>query len=272
MLFYPMTFLQAIILGTIQGITEFVPISSSGHLIIFPKLMHWPLQSLAFDVVLHIGTLAAVLCYFRRDILMLFKSIIFYTCKEYVAWRKLALFILLSTLPAGFAGLFFNGYIERYARFVPLVLFNLIVWGIVLIIADKYAKKTEIAHKQEPLTPKKVLVIGLMQVFSLLPGTSRSGTTITAGLFTKLSQKDSARFSFLASIPLIAGAGLLKTISLLREPLYDVSVPVLLVGSATAFVTGMCAIAIFMKFLNKRGLTWCGVYRIVLALLLIFIL
>ena len=88
-----MTFLQAIILGTIQGITEFVPISSSGHLIIFPKLMHWPLQSLAFDVVLHIGTLAAVLCYFRRDILMLFKSIIFYTCKEYVAWRKLALFI-----------------------------------------------------------------------------------------------------------------------------------------------------------------------------------
>ena len=203
-----MSLLQSLILGIIQGITEFLPISSSGHLIILPKIFNWPLQSLAFDAVLHLGTLVAVIFYFRDDVWNLIKSIVFYKDSDYKSQRKLVLMILIGIIPAGIAGFLFDGIIATKFRSINIVIFNLIFWGIFLIVADWYANKTQNLNvpakgwsasgrkTQNHISKLKALTIGLFQVFSLIPGTSRSGVTIGAGVFVKLTKVQAARFSF----------------------------------------------------------------------------
>ena len=273
-----MSVLQAFILGAIQGLTEFLPISSSGHLIIIPKLFHWPLQPLAFDVVLHIGTLLAVIFYFKKDLWKIIHSALFFKDPAYTKERYLIAPLIIGILPATIAGFLLNNYLDSTLRssrvITSIVIFNLILWGVFLIAADWYEKKGLPAQKNPSVHVKisQSLVIGLFQIFSLIPGTSRSGVTIGAGIFAKLSKEEAARFSFLMSVPLIFGAGLLKIKDLAADQAFSLEVVPLIVGLFTSAIVGWFAIALLMKVLKHFGLTIFGIYRIVLAGVLLIVL
>lgn len=257
-----MTILQALALGAVQGITEFLPISSSGHLILLPTLFNWPLQPLAFDVALHLGTLVAVTSYFRSDIIQLARG----------NNRRLFLYILIGIIPTGIAGVLGSGIIETKFRSATIVALNLIVWGVFLIGSDIFSAYVKRRGTIRPLTGIRALILGCAQVFSLIPGTSRSGVTIGAGVFAGLSRNDAARFSFLMSIPLIAAAGLFKLRDVLAGSGDSLQTLPLLVGFATSALVGWLAIAILMKTLSRLGLTIYGIYRVVLAALILLFL
>lgn len=247
--------LQSLTLGIVQGLTEFLPISSSGHLILIPKIFNWPLQPLAFDVALHLGTLVAVVWYFRSDLVRLCRA------KD----RRMILYILLGIIPAGITGALANEIIETRFRSVTIIAINLMVWGIFLIAADVFAARTERKAKTRPIGTRSSLVVGIAQILSLIPGTSRSGITITAGIFCRHSRTDAARFSFLMSIPLIAAAGVFKLRDILGEGTNSIEMLPLLIGFASSALVGALAIAILMKTLSRFGLSLYGVYRVVLA-------
>lgn len=273
-----MSLLQAFILATTQGLTEFLPVSSSGHLIIIPKLFNWPLQPLAFDVVLHLGTLVAVVFYFRKDLWKIVRSALFLKNSAYAKDRHLIPPLIIGILPSTIAGFLLNNYLDstlRSSRVITnIVIFNLILWGFFLIAADWYEKKGLPAQKNSSVQVKisQSFVIGLFQIFSLIPGTSRSGVTIGAGIFAKLSKIEAARFSFLMSVPLILGAGLLKVKDLATDQNFSLEVAPLIVGLLTSAIVGWLAIALLMKALKHFGLTIFGLYRIVLATILLAIL
>lgn len=277
-----MTIIQAIILGIVQGATEFLPISSSGHLLILPHFFQWPEQSLAFDVMLHLGSLLAVMFFFRREIFTLILSIIFFRKPEYAGHRKLFLLLCVGILPAGIMGYLYGGVIEEQLRTVPIVLFNLIFWGVLLIAADWYADRKPkgqlhgpLFYATEPITLGRAFIIGVLQTFSLIPGTSRSGITITTGIFTRMSRTEAAQFSFLMSIPLILGAALFKMddfTTFLSASSSGVDTTVLAAGFISSAVVGFLSIKILMSLLQKAfGLTFFGVYRILIALFFLFL-
>ena len=270
-----MTIIQSITLAIIQGITEFLPISSSGHLIIIPKIFNWPLQSLAFDVTLHMGTLTAVIVYFRQEISRLIKSIINYKNPKFRLERRLIFLIVIGILPAIIAGLILNNAIEYRFRTINIVIINLTFWGLFLIAADYWADRRVKSSdaKTGKLTSKGALSIGIFQVFSLFPGTSRSGVTITAGIFNGLTPNQSARFSFLMSIPLILGAVILKSADLFSQSQTistSTFVP-LIIGFLISAIIGWLAIKFLMKLLNSWGLKIFGFYRLILAIILIIL-
>ena len=253
-----MTLAQAVILGIVQGITEFVPVSSSGHLLLMPYLFGWDVQSLAFDAALHLGTLAAVLVCFRERL------------QEIVRDRHYLLLLLVGTLPAVVAGFLFSDVIETVFRSPVPVAVNLVVFGIVMLVAEQQSpqEKTE-----RELTMKDALVIGLAQVLALVPGVSRSGITIAAGLFRSLRTADAAIFSFLLGIPVIAGAGTLSVWELASGGgLVRSDVLSLGVGTVTAAVVGIIVIRVFLRFVQTRTLKIFVAYRVVLALLIFLLL
>lgn len=260
-----MTILQSLILGVVQGLTEFLPISSSGHLILVPKIFNWQLQSLAFDVALHLGTLLAVVGYFRSDLLQLTRAAFLYKNSTFEKDRRMIFYILLGIIPAGITGALANEIIETRFRSVTVIAVNLIVWGIFLIAADLFAARTERKAKTHPITAKSVAIVGIAQVFSLIPGTSRSGATITAGIFSGLSRTDAARFSFLMSVPLIAAAGTFKLRDIFAGGAGSIETLPLLIGFASSAIVGWFAIGLLMKTLSRSGLLVYGVYRIILA-------
>jgi len=274
-----MSIFQSVVLGAIQGLSEFLPISSSGHLIIVPRLFNWPLQPLFFDVVLHLGTLCAVVIYFGKDIITLAKSLIFWKNQEYRDKRRYVGMLLIGIIPAGIAGFYANDFIESEMRSISIVIFNLIFWGVFLIIADWYSrtKQKNTSAKQNTatkkgITPVKALIIGIAQILSLIPGTSRSGITIGTGIFANLTARDAAHFSFLMSIPLIFGAGLFKTLEwATTAQASSIELLPLMIGFLTSAIVGWLAIKLFMRLLNSLGLTIFGIYRIVLAIGLMII-
>ncbi|MCJ8275093.1 MAG: undecaprenyl-diphosphate phosphatase, partial [Psychrosphaera sp.] len=199
-----MTTLEIVVLAIIQGLTEFLPISSSAHLILPSQLLGWTNQGLAFDVATHVGTLFAVLLYFRQDVYQLTTAWFESLRGKKSSNSNLAWCIILGTIPAGLAGLLLKDYIEIYTRNISVIATTTIIFGLLLGWADKYAKQTLII---EQITFKNALVIGLAQAMALIPGTSRSGITMTAGLMLGLDRQSAARFSFLLSIPIIVLAG-----------------------------------------------------------------
>jgi undecaprenyl-diphosphatase len=268
-----MEILQAIVLGLIQGLGEFLPISSSGHLILIPKIFHWPDQGLSFDVALHFGTLFALLAYFHEDwrriisssYLIKQSSRIFIDRKrEFFAWKELKkdlLFMLiLATIPGAIAGLFMEDYVEQYFRNPILVSFTLFGGAVFLFISDKISKG--VISDTEGLNLKKILIIGLAQAIAIVPGISRSGITITAALFLGASRSLSARFSFLLATPIILGASLKEFPKLIGNG-WDMS---LVIGVLTAFLSGYLAIKYMLRYLEKRNYNIFVVYRMVLAL------
>lgn len=256
---------QAILLAFVQGLTEFLPISSSAHLVLPPLLFGWNDQGLAFDVAVHVGTLTAVVAYYRRDLLQMA-----------IAWfsslsgggqtdeSRLVWYLILATIPAGVVGVTADAYIEAHFRNLWLIAGTTMIFGILLGVADRLAN---LSTRSKKLTLYVAMGIGLAQALAPIPGVSRSGATITAALFLGLSRQSAARFSFLLSIPIIAAAGLLKLVQLLAM---DSSVDWLQLALATAIaaVTAYTCIALFLRLLDRIGLMPFVWYRVLLALAL----
>lgn len=265
-----MEYLHIIILGIVQGLTEFLPVSSSGHLILAPVVFNFEDQGLALDAILHLATLLAIIIFFRNDLMKLILGI--FTSEGDPAYRRLAWSIVLATFPAGLIGLFWADEIEFYLRNPTFVACNLIFWSVVFYFADRKAAKNEQAINQcEHMRIGQVFFVGCAQAIALLPGTSRSGVTIAAGLFSRLSQEAAARFSFLLGTPIILAAGLHKSVSMFSMPdrhiLYTNAQ--LAVGFLVTFVFGYFSIKLLLKIVTRFGLFPFILYRIVLAVIIL---
>src|SRR6476660_201099 len=260
---------QAIVMGIVQGLTEFLPISSSGHLIIVPYLAGWTdpfITSLAFSVMLHIGTLIALLVYFWRDWLRLVPAG-FATIRDRSfdsdPDRRLAWLLVVATVPALIIGVLLNDVVEERFREVGLVALMLVVGAAIMWLADHWGPKRLLAVD---LTFPKALGLGFAPALALIPGVSRSGISISAGLFAGLDRESAARFSFLMAMPVTAAAAAYEGYKLIRGEI-GVAVPVgpLLVGLAASFIFGILAIAVLLRYLQTRSTNIFVVYRIVIA-------
>jgi undecaprenyl-diphosphatase len=253
------TYLQGVVLGAVQGLTEFLPVSSSGHLILVPRLFGWPDQGLAFDAVMHLGTLGALLGYFRRELRALVSGELS---------RRLIVLLAAATLPGALAGVLLGNLIETRLRSVLVIAASTAVWALVMWLADRRAVGAP-RGPGEPLERVgwgQGLAVGCAQALALIPGTSRSGITITTGLFGGLDRATAARFSFLLGIPITAGAGGLKLLHLLKTGIPPGDLGPLLAALAAAFVSGWFAVWFLVGYLRTRSLTPFVVYRLLLAL------
>jgi len=254
-----MDWLQVVVLAIVQGITEFLPISSSAHLILVPVLTAWEDQGLAFDVALHLGSLAAVVLYFRHEILrMLVSSVDAVTGKGVNEDAKLALWVVLATLPVCIIGFLGRDIVAEHMRSTLIIGISLIGFGVVLGYADWKKRGT---RSEYSLNLKDVLIIGVAQALALIPGTSRSGITITAALLVGMSREGAARFSFLLSIPVIVLAGGLEVIGLASSPAL-IDWPAMIVGTLLSGISAYLCIHYFLVIIKKLGMQPFVVYRV----------
>ncbi|MEK9712184.1 MAG: undecaprenyl-diphosphate phosphatase [Thalassolituus sp.] len=261
-----MDLIEIVVLAVLQGLTEFLPISSSAHLILPSRLFGWDDQGLAFDVAVHVGTLAAVMIYFRQDIYRLITGWVTTGFSRHPnADGRLAWYVALATVPAGLAGLLLDDWIEANLRSTAVIAATTIGFGILLGVADRFRQGAAGLAEMTLLT---AMVIGVAQMFALVPGTSRSGITITAALFLGLARVDAARFSFLLSIPLILAAGGLKTLDLLQSSI-AVDWQALILGVAISAVSAWICIYYLLDFINRIGMMPFVVYRLILGAILI---
>lgn len=257
---------HVIVLAVIQGLTEFLPVSSSAHLILIPILMHWPDQGLAFDVAIHVGTLVAVILYFRHELILMAKDWVGSLFgKRSTKNSRLAWAIGFGTVPAGIAGIIFAHYISEHARSAALIAGTTIFFGILLGIATMIAKQK---RDEYSLTWRDILFIGCAQAIALIPGTSRSGITLTAGLFAGLTRTAAARYSFLLSIPIILLAGGYEGYKLLNSA-QEYNYQALLIGFIVAAVSGYICIDLFLRLLARYGVMPFVIYRIFLGIILL---
>ena len=275
-----MSFLEAIILGIVQGITEFLPISSSGHLVIVEKLMHLNVEGLkAFDVMVHVGTLVAILVYFWKDIAMLVEGLLTYTgaLKKNTRRKqgqKLVELIIIGTIPAVIIGLLLGDTIDYFFRNTLYVGIFMIIISQVFFIAEHYyknksPKKIDEASKISYLS---AIYIGIAQSFALIPGVSRSGITISTGMLRKTERSQAARFSFLLGIPAIFGAGLLTGIKIFKSGDGATLIsPEYLVGFIAAAISGYFSIYFLMIFLKKHSLKGFAFYLLAIGIITILI-
>jgi undecaprenyl-diphosphatase len=268
--------LQALVMGVVQGLTEFLPISSSGHHILLPYLLGWDdafISSLAFSVVLHAGTLAALLVYFRDDWSRIVPAgLAAVRDRSFRADpdRRLAWLIAAATVPAALVALLFNDFIEEAVRQPGLVAVMLVLGGALLWLADRWGPRTHLIHG---LTFRGALGIGSAQALALFPGVSRSGISMSAGLFAGLDRADAARFSFLMATPITAMAVAYETAKLLAGEAAGAELAPLVVGVAASFVSGMLAIAVLLRFVRTRSFSVFVAYRVALAVIvLVFLL
>ena len=260
-----MDIVQIIVLALVQGLTEFLPISSSAHLILVPYLTDWPDQGLAFDVAVHVGTLSAVVLYFRKEInSMLFAWIASFKGKHSED-SKLAWGVLIGTIPVGLAGLIFKDVISEHLRTPLVIAATTIIFGLLLWYADWSAKRQRDEHS---LSWKDIIVIGCAQAIALIPGTSRSGITITAGLMLGLTAPAAARFSFLLSIPVIVLAGGVETLDYLKVASIN-DMNDLVIGAIISAISAYLCIHLFLKLLESIGMTPFVIYRLLLGAMLL---
>ncbi len=246
-----MNILEAIILGLVQGLTEFIPISSSGHLILARSLLGLGDDNgLAFDAVLQLATVLAVIVYFAKDLWSFLRD------------KNLVISLILGTVPAIIFGLALESKMETIFRDAHLVAWMLLVGALLMYMAERVAKESEV------LTPKRGFIIGLFQSLALVPGISRSGATISGGLFTGLSREMATRFSFLLSVPILAGSGLKKLLDLSQSGQFGEIGLTLIIASIVAFASGLWAIKFLLNYLKNHKLTPFIWYRVVLALII----
>ncbi len=259
-----MDIIQAVVLALLQGLTEFLPISSSAHLILVPVISNWEDQGLAFDVAVHVGTLTAVVAYYRKDLIAIvgawFSSL---TGKPSTENSKLAWYVILGTIPVGLVGISLPDELKEFFRSPLVIAAATIVFALLLWWSEKTAKE----QRTEVLL-RDAIVVGLFQSLALIPGTSRSGITITAGLLTGLQREQAARFSFLLSIPTIALAGMLVTLDLINsgEP---VQWELMAIGALVSAVVAYLTIGWFLRLLDKVGMIPFVWYRLFLGVFLI---
>lgn len=255
------TVFQALVLGIIQGLSEFLPISSSAHLALAPWILHWPDPGLAFDVALHFGTLVAVLWYFRNEWVALAvaaKDIIVKRRVETERERRVV-FLILATIPGAIAGLALEKRAESTFREPSVVAIALIVMGVLLWLIDRFAARDRTLSQ---MRWTDALVIGLAQMFAIIPGVSRSGSTITAGRGLRFTREDAAVFSFLMSMPIIAAAAVLKMPQALREQ--GLSAP-MIIGILASAISGWLAISVLLRVVSRHSYGVFALYRVLLG-------
>jgi undecaprenyl-diphosphatase len=257
--------LQIIILALVQGLTEFLPISSSAHLILVPLLTDWPDQGLAFDVAVHVGTLTAVVIYFRKEINIMFFAWFASFKGKHSEDSKLAWGVLIGTIPVGLMGLIFKDYISDNLRTPLVIAATTIIFGFLLWYSDWSGKRQRNEHS---LSLKDIIIIGCAQAVALIPGTSRSGITITAGLFLGLTAPAAARFSFLLSIPVIILAGGIETLDYLKVASVN-DMNDLIIGALISALSAYLCIHYFLMLLEKVGMTPFVIYRLLLGIVLL---
>jgi undecaprenyl-diphosphatase len=255
-------------LALLQGLTEFLPISSSAHLILMPRLLGWQDQGLAFDVAVHVGTLAAVVIYFRHDINRLLLAWL-QSCvrRQLTDDARLAWFVLLGTLPVALAGLLLHDFIETWLRSPLVIALATIGFGLLLGVADWRGRQQ---RSESGLRLSDVVWIGLAQALALIPGTSRSGITMTAGLALGLTRSAAARFSFLLSVPVIIMAGGYETLKLLQQA-GPVAWGDLVLGTGVAAASAYLCIHLFLRLIERVGMLPFVIYRVLLGVLLLWV-
>ena len=260
-----MGLIEIIVLAILQGLTEFLPISSSAHLILPSQMFGWDDQGQAFDVAVHAGSLFAVVLYFRKEVGSMLVAWVGSFKGEHNQDSKLAWLIFFGTIPAGLIGYIFNDFIEQNFRSAAVIATTTIVFGLLLWWADKSAKQQKTEYQ---VNFKQIMMIGFAQVLALIPGTSRSGITITAGLMLGLTAKAAARLSFLLSIPLIFAAGGYETLKLTQQA-GPVDWNAIGLGTLLSFVSAYACIHYFLILVEKVGMLPFVVYRLALGVILI---
>jgi undecaprenyl-diphosphatase len=249
-------------LAIVQGLTEFLPISSSAHLVLLPMLTGWSDQGLAFDVAAHLGSLLAIVAYFRHDLRVIsaawWRSVVL---RRLNTDASLAWAVLFATVPAGLAGLLFKGVVETHLRSPLVIATTTVVFGLLLWVADRRARQS---RQERELGWRDVVVIGCMQALALIPGTSRSGITMTAGLLLGLTRSAAARFSFLLAIPVIALSGA-KTSYDLVQTAESVEWSMLALGALLSAAAAYLCIHWFLRWLERMGFTPFVLYRLLLG-------
>src|SRR5262245_2329301 len=246
-----MTIFQAIIFGIVQGVTEFLPVSSTAHLILLPWFLGWPDPGLSFDVALHLGTLVALVIYFWKDWLALLSK------------PRMIVFIVAATIPGALAGVLFENQVESALRSPKLIALMLSLMALVLVVAElKGRRKKDL----DQLSWGDALTVGFAQAFALVPGVSRSGSTITAGLVTGMKRETAARFSFYLSAPIIAGAVAKKMLDIFRAGIPSDQVSAFVIGIAVSGIVGYLSIAFLLGYLKTHNTFLFVYYRIALAI------
>ena len=264
-----MTPIQAVILGIVQGLTEFLPVSSSGHLILVPFFLHWPDQGLDFDVAVNTGTLLAVLAYFHRDLRDLIVG--FFTGAPRsrdgeFAPRPMAWAIVAGTIPAGLVGLLGKSWIETHLRNPEVIAMTTFAYGVLLFLADRFGRRV---RALDQVTLLDGLVVGCAQALALIPGTSRSGVTITAALLLGFMRPSAARFSFLLTVPISVLAALKSAKDLVDAGAGAAQLVPMAIGLLVSAVVGYAVIAWLLAWLRRRDLTVFVVYRMALAAVIV---
>lgn len=247
--------IRIVILGIIQGLTEFIPVSSSAHLIIVRKLLHWEDLGLSFDMAIHLGTLLALIIYMRRD------------WYEVLTRRRYLLFlVIIATIPGAIFGFLLEDIADSYFRSLPLIGIAMSIFGVVLFAVDRLSGHNKAL---EHMRIKDAIIIGLSQVLAIIPGVSRSGATLTGAFLCGFKRSDSARFSFLLSVPIIGGAGLVSLLKLVREPSSSLSTSGLFLGIITSFIFGYIAVHFMLSYLRKHNTNIFVYYRLIMGLFLV---
>lgn len=263
-----MTFLHLIILGIVQGVTEFLPISSSAHLILVPKLMHQADQGLLVDLGAHAGTLAAVMMLFHRDVKRLIVGFFDLCRRNKTNEARLFMLLFIGTLPAVLVGFALKDLQETLLRHVEIIIFTSVFWGAMLWIMDKRSPQTkDVAHD---LTMKNVLLVGVAQALAFVPGTSRSGITMTMARYLGFARVEAARFSFLLSIPVTAAAVLLGIVKIAQGEASGEQIHAFFIVAAISFITALAAIVFLLRWLKRFDFTPFVIYRFALAAFLVW--
>lgn len=267
-----MSLFEALILGIVQGLTEFLPISSSGHLLIVPTLFGWSDPGAAFTAVIQLGTMAAVVIYFREDLWRILRAWLRglfgrATSQQELFDARMGWYLALGTVPIVIFGFAFKDQIESGARNLYLTGTMLIVFGAVMAAADMFAKHV---RKLDSIKPPDAIAIGLAQSLALIPGVSRSGATITFGLFRDFTRRDAARFSFLLSVPAVVLSGLYEMKDVVGHST-GASLPAVIIATLVSFVVGYWSIAFLLKWLGEHSLKVFVLYRFALGALVLIL-
>lgn len=262
-----MSILQALALGIIQGLTEFIPVSSSGHLLLMQKAMGITASGFTFDVALHIGTLAALILFFHKDLIRLMRAIFVKSEQSKLAWL-----LVFATIPAAIIGFLFESAAESRFRSATLVSINLAIFGLIMLLAERFARRYKNQANLNKISTKQALTMGFAQAAAIVPGVSRSGSTITAGLFLGLDRVAATRFSFLLGIPITLGAVLKVLIKQSAFTEIGQNTSIFIIGVLTAFLSGIFAIKFMLNYLSKHSLSVFAYYRITLAIVVLAVI
>jgi undecaprenyl-diphosphatase len=250
-----MELLQLTILSLVQGLTEFLPISSSAHLILVSSFMHWPDQGLTIDIFAHFGTLLAVIFYFRDDLIEIIKNFNFFEK------NNLGVNLCVATVPIAIVGFIFKDFIEINLRSEEVIFWSTLIFGIVLIFSDKFSSNQKDLSQ---ISLRDSLLIGFFQIFALMPGSSRSAVTMIGALFLGYTKSNAAKFSFLLAVPTLSIVFFGELVSINQE-IFKINYSELIYVASVSFLSAICCIHFFLKLIEKVGFVPFGIYRIFLA-------